>query len=142
MGGRVVLCLLVVLLATGCTEGEDRYGGTPTLSPTDSPTSTPAPARSTKAESPSLSRTLLRLTTSQNRSAFATTHDLTVEGGAVLVTVELASENAPVPSSYFREIERTSGGTVYGWVAYDRLRPLANQSQVRYVREAYPADPQ
>lgn len=83
-----------------------------------------------------LAPVLIELIDAESRSEFASSHNLEVSNGSVLVVIELSSGET-VPAGYDVQVEsRYSDGQtlIQGYVRIGELRSLASESTVSYVR--------
>ena len=73
------------------------------------------------------------LITAENRTAYVAEHNLEYEAGAV--DVEIILEGEERPAEYLENVVRQYDELVLATVAVENLRPLANDSRVRAVRQ-------
>ncbi len=90
---------------------------------------------------PKLDSALYELMAAADRSAYARQHALQYEDGAVRVTLELASDQAVLPSSHRITIEERLERLVRALVPVDNLCELSNDPSVRMIRVPTPVEP-
>jgi len=131
------LAAIIILVQTGCMDtlpanGTQSDGGATSENQTMDKTNTTGSGEATALYPP-----LPGLLTAENRTAYAAEHDLEYKGGAV--DVEIILEGEERPTEYLESVDRQYDELVLATVAVENLRPLANDSRVRAVRQ--PAQP-
>lgn len=102
---------------------------------------TPAPRSDKPPEA--LDSRLYGLVTAENRSAYASDHDLRFENGSVLAVVELRP-NRTLPAGFVMRVRARSGNLVQAEVPVCGLVPISEHRNVSFVRppvEPEPAEP-
>jgi hypothetical protein len=135
----VVVCISVA----GCTGTPSISTTTATDAETDVDTATASVAGTdsppTEHSDSDLGGDLQALLAAENRTADAQRRDLTVDGDAVLVVIELDTAETAVPDRYVERVDSRHEDLVQAYVRFDNLRRLANDSAVTRVRRPFTA---